>query len=46
LGEFGVTLKAGEIVLSGALTAALPIAAGDAFRAEFDRLGSAAVRFV
>ena len=46
LGEFGVALKAGEVVLSGALTAALPIAAGDAFRAEFDRLGSAAVRFV
>lgn len=46
LGEFGVVLKAGEIVLSGALTAALPIAAGDAFRAEFDRLGSASVRFV
>lgn len=46
LGEFGVALKAGEIVLSGALTAALPIAAGDAFRAEFDRLGSASVRFV
>lgn len=46
LGEFGVVLKAGEIVLSGALTAALPIAAGDAFRAEFDRLGSVSVRFV
>ncbi|MGQ9594361.1 MAG: 2-keto-4-pentenoate hydratase [Anaerolineae bacterium] len=46
LGEFGVALKAGEVVLSGALTAALPIVAGDAFRAEFDRLGSASIRFV
>lgn len=46
LGEFGVALKAGEVVLSGALTAALPIAAGDAFRVEFDRLGSASIRFV
>lgn len=46
LTEFGVDLKAGEIVLSGSLTAAPPVAAGDCFRAEFDRLGSVAVRFV
>ena len=46
LSEFNVTLKAGEIVLSGAVSAAPPVAAGDFFRAEFDRLGSVAVKFI
>jgi 2-keto-4-pentenoate hydratase len=46
LSEFGVTLKAGEIVLSGAVTAAAPVAAGDFFQAEFDRLGTVAVKFI
>ncbi len=44
--EFGTCLKAGEIVLSGSLTAAPPVAAGDYFRADFDRLGSVSVCFV
>lgn len=46
LAEFDVWLRAGEIVLSGSLTVAPPVAAGDCFRADFDRLGSVAVRFV
>jgi 2-keto-4-pentenoate hydratase len=46
LAEFEVTLKAGEVILSGALTAAAPAAAGDCFQAEFDHLGSVAVKFV
>ncbi len=44
--EFDIPFKAGEIILSGALTAAPPVKAGDYFRAEFDRLGSVAARFV
>lgn len=46
LAELGSGLKSGEIVLSGALTAAPPAAAGDSFRATFDRLGSIGVRFI
>jgi 2-keto-4-pentenoate hydratase len=46
LHEFDVVLKAGEVVLSGALAAASPFVAGDCFRAEFDRLGSVSVCFV
>jgi len=44
--EFDVTLKAGEVILSGAIVAAAPVAAGDCFRAEMDRLGSVSVCFV
>lgn len=46
LAEFEIVLKAGEIVLSGSLATAPPAAAGDHFRADFDRLGSVAVTFV
>jgi 2-keto-4-pentenoate hydratase len=46
LHEFGIVLKAGEVILSGALTAAIPITPGDYFHAEFAHLGSAAARFV
>lgn len=46
LHEFDVALKAGEVILSGALAAAAPAAAGDHFRAELDRLGSVSVCFV
>lgn len=46
LHEFDITLKAGEIVLSGSLTTAPPVAAGDHFRADFDRLGSVSACFV
>jgi 2-keto-4-pentenoate hydratase len=44
--EFGIPLKAGEVILSGSLTIAPPVAAGDYFRADFDRLGSASAYFV
>lgn len=44
--EFDVALKAGEVILSGALAAAAPVMAGDYFRAELDRLGSVSVCFV
>jgi len=44
LGENGVALEPGHIVLTGALHAAVPMHAGDVFRADFDRLGPVTVR--
>lgn len=46
LADFGVTLEAGEVILPGALTAAVPVNTGDTVRATFDHLGSVSVRFV
>ncbi len=45
MGEMGVGVKAGEIVLSGAASAAVPVAAGDAIHLVVDRLGEVACRF-
>jgi 2-oxopent-4-enoate hydratase len=45
LGEFGVPLRAGDVVLAGALHAALPVAAGDSVHAEFAELGGVTTRF-
>ncbi|WP_409471661.1 2-keto-4-pentenoate hydratase [Streptomyces sp. HC307] len=39
LGRHGVTLKAGHLIMTGALHAAVPMHPGDRFVAEFDRLG-------
>lgn len=44
LGEHGVTLEPGHLIMTGALHAAVPMAAGDEFRAEFDRLGTITLR--
>ena len=44
LGENGVALEPGHLVMTGALHAAVPMGAGDVFRAEFDRLGPVTVR--
>ena len=46
LGEFDIPLGAGEIVLSGAVTAAVEAAAGDSFHVFFHGLGSVGVRFI
>jgi 2-keto-4-pentenoate hydratase len=46
LAEFGMSLQAGEFIISGSLTAAVPAEAGDCFRATFDRLGFVSTRFV
>ena len=46
LAQYGTQLKAGEIIMSGSLTAACPVAAGDNLRATFDRLGTVGVRFI
>jgi 2-keto-4-pentenoate hydratase len=45
LAEFGQGLRAGDVVLSGALHAAVPVQWGEVVRAEFARLGSVSVRF-
>jgi 2-oxopent-4-enoate hydratase len=45
LGEFGVPLRPGDLVLAGALHAALPVAAGVSVQAEFAELGSVTTRF-
>lgn len=44
--EYGICIRAGEFVMSGSLTAAVPVKAGSFFRATFDRLGSVSARFV
>jgi len=46
LHPLGASLPAGSIVMTGALHAAVPVAAGQTYRAEFDRLGSVCVRIV
>lgn len=45
LGEFGVPLRAGDLVLAGALHAALLVTAGDTVTAQFSELGSVTTRF-
>jgi 2-oxopent-4-enoate hydratase len=39
MGEYGIPLKAGEIILSGSAAAAVPVQAGDAIRLTVDRVG-------
>jgi 2-keto-4-pentenoate hydratase len=46
LGAMGAGLEPGQLVMTGALHAAVPMRAGDVFRAEFDRLGPVTVRVV
>lgn len=46
LAENGVALEPGHLVMTGSLHAPVPMAAGDVFRAEFDRLGPVTVRVV
>jgi len=45
LGRLGIGLKAGEVILSGALAAMFPAKAGDNFRVTIGGLGACAVRF-
>jgi 2-keto-4-pentenoate hydratase len=44
--EFGITLKAGEVILSGALSAAVNAEPGDHFRARIAHLGEVSVSFI
>lgn len=46
LADFDIALEAGEIVLSGAVTAAEAVSAGDVYTVSFDGLGSLNQRFV
>jgi 2-oxopent-4-enoate/cis-2-oxohex-4-enoate hydratase len=45
LGRLGIGLKAGEVILSGALAAMFPARSGDHFRVSIGGLGECAVRF-
>lgn len=42
---FGVSLEAGQVVLPGSCTRAVPVESGDVVRAEFDSLGPVEVHF-
>ena len=46
LRRYGVPLKKGEVLLSGAFAAALPAKKGDVFTATFQTLGTVTARFV
>jgi 2-oxopent-4-enoate/cis-2-oxohex-4-enoate hydratase len=45
MGALGIPLKAGEVILSGALAAMFPATAGDSFRVSIGGLGNCSVRF-
>lgn len=45
IGRYGVTLEEGQVVLPGAVTAAVPVIAGDAVTATFHGLGCVTARF-
>jgi len=45
LAAYGIALRKGEVILSGALTAAAPVAADDFFRADFGPLGDVKIKF-
>lgn len=46
LGQFGIGLKAGEVILSGSLVPLEPVKAGDHMSVSIGGIGSASVRFV
>jgi 2-oxopent-4-enoate/cis-2-oxohex-4-enoate hydratase len=46
LGRLGISLKAGEVILSGALGAMVPVRTGDNLRVTIGGIGTCAVRFV
>ena len=46
LSEFGIGLRAGSIVMAGALTGMTPVESGDVVTASFCGMGSVSVKFV
>jgi 2-oxopent-4-enoate/cis-2-oxohex-4-enoate hydratase len=46
LGRLGITLKAGEIILSGSQSPLVPVKAGDSFYCSVGGLGGTSVRFI
>lgn len=45
IGHYDISLHAGEVILSGALSRAVPIEDGDTFKAEFAKIGSVSATF-
>ncbi len=45
LGRYGISLEAGEVILSGSLVPLIPVAAGDHLRVTIGGIGSVSVRF-
>jgi 2-keto-4-pentenoate hydratase len=45
LGQRGVGLQAGHVILPGSVTAAIPVRPGDTISATFDRIGTVAITF-
>jgi len=45
LWAYGITLYKGEVILSGSLTGAIPVSAGDFIRADFGPLGDVKIKF-
>lgn len=45
LGERGISLEAGQVVLPGSITAAVPVRAGDTFTAHFAGIGIVGITF-
>ncbi|MCM3689822.1 2-keto-4-pentenoate hydratase [Neobacillus niacini] len=43
--SYGISLNAGEVILSGALSKAIPIEVGDTFTAEFEHIGAVTATF-
>lgn len=46
LAVYGIMLRKGEVILSGSLTAAVPVNAGDFIRADFGLLGDVKIKFI
>jgi 2-oxopent-4-enoate/cis-2-oxohex-4-enoate hydratase len=46
LGERGIALEAGEVILSGSLAAMAPVQAGDSLRVTIGGIGGCSVRFI
>ncbi|MEM3550620.1 MAG: 2-keto-4-pentenoate hydratase [Candidatus Bathyarchaeia archaeon] len=44
--EFDITLKSGEIIMSGSFTAAVPVSSNDVIKATFDHLGPVTLKFI
>lgn len=45
LGQYGVKLEAGDIILAGALSAAIPAVSGDEFTCDYGEFGKLSVKF-
>jgi 2-keto-4-pentenoate hydratase len=46
LGNYGVSLHKGDIIMSGSFIAACDVQSGDSVRAIFDHIGSVGIRFI